>query len=101
MTNKRKKQLENLVGFCLVIVMFIIFPCIGGYIDTHYAMNCEVKETNNDIITIKDATNNFWEFYGEEYRKGDLVKVTFYNNTTLSFREDDEITKVKILKSDD
>lgn len=101
MTNRRRKQLETLVGICLVIIMFIILPCIGGYIDTHYTMDCEIKENNNDIITVKDATNNLWEFYGEGYHKGDIVKVTFYNNTTLSSREDDEITKVKILKSDD
>ena len=106
MNNKRKndviyKALTNVVSIVLIMITFIILPGIAGYIENHYTMTCVVDTINNDDVTVIDQTGNLWGFYGDGFNAGDRVKVTFYNNTTLSFREDDEITKVKILKSDD
>lgn len=94
MNRRTKRVIETIMSVVLMIVMFVIAPGMTGYIDTHYTMNCEVTNIDKNIITVIDSTGNLWDFCGDELLKGDAVKVTFFNNTTDSTREDDEIIKV-------
>lgn len=104
MTNKRRneviyKAFTNIISIVLIIIMFIVLPSATGYIENHYTIACVVDTINKDNITIKDKTGNLWSFYGDGFKAGDRVKVTFYNNTTNNTRYDDEIIKVKKIKN--
>lgn len=100
MNNNRKNNvfynaITNVITCGIIIICFIILPGIAGWFDTHYTMNCEVDNVDGEVITVIDQTGNLWDFCGDDFHRGDRVKVTFFNNTTDSTRYDDEIIKVE------
>lgn len=100
MKNNRKNRtfynaITGILTLVMITVCFVILPGIAGWVDTHYTMNCEVDNVDGEIITVLDGTGNLWDFCGDGFYEGDLVKVTFFNNTTDSTRYDDEIIKVE------
>jgi len=89
------RALENTIAIVMMMMCFVVMPGLAGYIETHYTMTCEVDNVEGEIITVLDGTGNLWDFCGDGFRKGDRVKVTFFNNTTDYTRYDDEIIKVE------
>lgn len=62
-----------------------------------YPSTCIITEIDkgNDLVTISTATGNEFQFYGvEDYAKGDLVAVIFYDNGTETVI-DDQIMDVR------
>jgi hypothetical protein len=83
-----------------MVVISIVLCCQGliGYVETHDTYNAEIVYIENDKVIVEDATNNAFVFYGDGYKEGDKVRITYFNNYTLN-RQDDEIIKVKTIKN--
>ena len=92
---RRNNRVSNMLAIVIMLVCFAVVPGFAGYVDTHYTMTCEVDSVKGEVVTVLDKTGNLWNFYGDGFRKGDRVKVTFFTNTTDNTRYDDEIIKVE------
>ena len=58
-------------------------------------MNAEIVAIDGEVISVKDSTDEVWEFYGEGFRIGDNVKVHFFTNGTDDTRYDDVIKGIE------
>lgn len=90
--------MKRFLQIAIIILCFVGVPMVGGYIETHYTKVLTVSEVKDDLITVKNQWGNEWCFYGDEFKVGDVVKVTFFTNNTDHTNEDDEIVKVKKVK---
>lgn len=81
----------------IIFVGFIIVLGIVGNIQTTYKMDAMVTSVQGEKVNIIDGDGDKWTFYGEGFEEGDMVRVTMFNNDTMTFK-DDTIEKVKIIK---
>lgn len=88
-----RKIKEMLMG---VVVMVGFFAIIGwaGNLETTYNMDAEVIQEG----VLLDARGDIWDFEDDNFKVGDKVKVTFFNNYTINKISDDEIVKMKLIK---
>lgn len=79
--------------FCIIILSLLFLILLLG---NRRTVNAEVFEINNNEITFKDETENFWTITDTEnvYFKNEKVKLTF-NDKGTDFLEDDKIIKIK------
>ena len=90
-----KEKIEDTVIGILLIGIFIFIMGVAGYIETHYTREVTVVKINEDEIVVEDSIQHHWVFYGEDYKIGDKIKMTMFNNYTDSNIYDDKIIKVK------
>ena len=90
-----KEKIEDTVIGILLIGVFIFIMGVAGYIETHYTREATVVKINEDEIIVEDSIQHHWVFYGEDYKIGDKIKMTMFNNYTDSNIYDDKIIKVK------
>lgn len=85
------------VAILIVIVIGILL--IGGYSDTHYSVQADVYQIDNNSILLIDGAGYIWEVTDRPdlCHKGQSVKIYFNNNCTDYTREDDIIERVKVL----
>lgn len=86
--------------FAFVCAIIIICTVLGisGYVETHYDTTAEVLSTEDNSVLLVDGAGYVWEVTDRpDLRKGEFVKIKFFNNTTDYTREDDEIIDVKVL----
>lgn len=86
---------ETLIG-AVVLGLFFSIVGIAGYYETHYTMDCTVLEVGQDYeVLLLDKTGQEWFIYADGVAVDDDVKVTFFDNGTVS-RFDDVVEKIKI-----
>ena len=90
-----KEKIEDTVIGILLIGVFIFIMGVAGYIETHYTREATVIKINEDEIVVEDSIQHHWVFYGKDYKIGDKIKMTMFNNYTDSNIYDDKIIKVK------
>ena len=90
-----KEKIEDTVIGILLIGVFIFIMGVAGYIETHYTREATVIKINEDEIVVEDSIHHHWVFYGKDYKIGDKIKMTMFNNYTDSNIYDDKIIKVK------
>ena len=99
-TNKRAKrnnQVKTVIFAVVTIILFFIVLGRVGYYETHYNREGIIININSDsIITVKDNTNNVWEFIGDGYIVGDRVQMLMSTEGTESIITDDKIINVKL-----
>lgn len=88
-----RKIKEMLMG---VVVMVGFFGIMGwaGNLETTYNMDAEIIQEG----VLLDARGDIWDFEDDNFKVGDKVKVTFFNNYTINKISDDEIVKMKLNK---
>lgn len=93
------KRIQSIIFTIILIGGF----CLCSYYEHHYTRNdCIVTRVENNIVTVKDKCNYFWEFESdEEFAKGDKVKLKMFDNCSSSYIEDDEIVKVVKIEVDE
>ena len=91
------KKIKDTIAVILLLTVIIIPPIVGGTVERTYFMNAEVVLTINDKVVLKDETGNLWDFFGDDFIIGEMVKVRFDTNGTDYTREDDIVEKVKKL----
>ena len=89
------EKIKEFISGMSIIGFIIGALLIGGYIDTHYTREATVVKINEDEIVVEDSIQHHWSFYGEDYKIGDKIKMTMFNNYTDSNIYDDKIIKVK------
>lgn len=84
--------------FYVVAVLFLVFGFVfvSRYTNT-YSMRGVVTSVQGQIVTLTDETRNVWQISSEGFKKGDRVRIRWFNNTTDMTREDDEIINVKVV----
>ena len=82
--------------FVSAMVMVGFFGIMGwaGNLETTYNMDAEVIQEG----VLLDARGDIWDFEDDNFKVGDKVKVTFFNNYTINKISDDEIVKMKLNK---
>lgn len=88
-----RKIKEMLMG---VVVMVGFFGIMGwaGNLETTYNMDADIIQEG----VLLDARGDIWDFEDDNFKVGDKVKVTFFNNYTINKISDDEIVKMKLNK---
>lgn len=79
-----------------VLVLVLGFGFVSRYINT-YSMRGVVTSVEGHIVTLTDETRNVWQISSEGFKRGDRVRIRWFNNTTDMTREDDEIINVKVV----
>lgn len=85
--------------YAVMTILFIIGALIfAGYSDTHYDVIGQVYSVEDNEVTLIDGAAYLWGVTDRpDLHEGDTVKIYFDNNCTDYTREDDIITKVKVL----
>lgn len=88
-----RKIKEFFVGAMVMVGFFGIMGWAGN-LETTYNMDAEVIQEG----VLLDARGDIWDFEDDNFKIGDKVKVTFFNNYTINKISDDEIVKMKLNK---
>jgi len=97
---RRVKNIQETLGAIFVgVVFFLLLPIAVGAIETHYTMAGEIVSSKSTGTLVEDVTGNLWEIEDSGYHKGDEVTILFYTNGTDHNRQDDEIVKLFVKKS--
>jgi len=88
-----RKIKEFFVGAMVMVGFFGIMGWAGN-LETTYNMDAEVIQEG----VLLDARGDIWDFEDDNFKVGDKVKVTFFNNYTINKISDDEIVKMKLNK---
>lgn len=92
-----KNILITVASATVGIFLFIIFPGIGGYLDSHYIKeDCKIIEIADDFIVAEDKYGDTWSWSTEktDFKVGDLVDLKMYNKHTHYNIYDDEVVSV-------
>lgn len=95
--NKIKKIITWIRDFAIIMLILVILPGIVGNIENHYTREAQVIAIKGQTVVVVDKTDKVWEFEGEGFIEGDVVKMKMFTNCTNSNVYDDEIIKVKII----
>lgn len=88
-----RKIKEFFVGAMVMVGFFGIMGWAGN-LETTYNMDAEIIQEG----VLLDARGDIWDFEDDNFKVGDKVKVTFFNNYTINKISDDEIVKMKLNK---
>ena len=53
-----------------------------------YVKKVKVIDKNQEIISVIDENNNYWSFYGDEYKINDNLLIEFTDNNTETIYDD-------------
>lgn len=88
------RKIKELFVGAMVMVGFFGIMGWAGNLETTYNMDAEVIQEG----VLLDARGDIWDFEDDNFKIGDKVKVTFFNNYTINKISDDEIVKMKLNK---
>lgn len=88
------RKIKELFMGAMVMVGFFGIMGWAGNLETTYNMDAEVIQEG----VLLDARGDIWDFEDDNFKVGDKVKVTFFNNYTINKISDDEIVKMKLNK---
>ncbi len=90
-------RLKDVVVGILFVLAIITVLGISGYFETHYSIVAEVTSVDDTGTIFVDAAGYVWASYDTNFRKGQFVKLDFFNNTTDYTRNDDVIVRARLL----
>ena len=90
----KKTTIVKIITGIVVMTLLFILPAIAGTIESTYTMNGKVTAINEESIYVVDEMGEEWDFEGDNFTKGDEVKIRFFNNGTCDTRYDDIIQNV-------
>lgn len=86
----------NALRVIAIVVVFAILVAIVGYVECHYTQDATITALEEDgEVVLVDARGEEWSFFGDGYKVGQKVKVTFYTNHTDGYIYDDVVYIVK------
>jgi hypothetical protein len=88
------RKIKELFVGAMVMVGFFGIMGWAGNLETTYNMDAEIIQEG----VLLDARGDIWDFEDDNFKVGDKVKVTFFNNYTINKISDDEIVKMKLNK---
>lgn len=88
------RKIKELFVGAMVMVGFFGIMGWAGNLETTYNMDAEVIQEG----VLLDARGDIWDFEDDNFKVGDKVKVTFFDNYTINKISDDEIVKIKLNK---
>ena len=90
-----KRKMKDII-LVIVIMFVLIVGLFAGckFEQTYKRLNCEIVSIENDTVTVKDTTNNFWSFKGDGFTVGDTVTLEMDTNRTDNIIIDDKVIKV-------
>lgn len=88
------RKIKELFVGAMVMVGFFGIMGLAGNLETTYNMDAEVIQEG----VLLDARGDIWDFEDDNFKVGDKVKVTFFDNYTINKISDDEIVKIKLNK---
>ena len=88
------RKIKELFVGAMVMVGFFGIMGWAGNLETTYNMDAEVIQEG----VLLDARGDIWDFEDDNFKVGDKVKVTFFDNYTINKISDDEIVKMKLNK---
>jgi len=91
-----RRAATTIKALSLALTMSIGIYSVSWY-ESHYTREAKVIKVSNDIITVKDKTNNIWKFFGNDYSVNDKVRLTIDTNHTDTDIHDDKISNVSII----
>ena len=89
----RKKMKDAILIIAIAIVLIVGLFAGCKFERTYKRLNCEIVSIENDTVTVKDTTNNFWSFKGDGFTVGDTVTLEMDTNRTDNIIIDDKIIK--------
>ena len=78
---------EEIKGMIVLAVMMILY-CAVCTIQTHDIYNASIVGIDNELITVETSNGCIWQFYGDNYKVGDKVKLYIFNNDTSTYSDD-------------
>lgn len=78
---------------CAIIVLYS--GCL--LVNNHYIKQAVVVDVDGDVVTIQ-TDSDYFEFFGDGFKVGDDVTVTFNDNDTIGIKDDFIINCKKSLK---
>jgi len=94
--NRKKEIAYNYTIITLCLIGCFILLGIVGQVEIHSTVEGVVTEVNQDCVTVKITDENFYDFYGDGFSKGDLVKVTIRDQGTINTYDDEVIDVEKV-----
>ena len=79
---------EKLVSIFLLVFILGCLGFVGTLEATEWVNDCEVVEVSGDLVVAETPSGNEFEFYGEDFEVGDLVKLTIDNRHTTTKSDD-------------
>lgn len=83
----------------VVMLGIVLVSALGCKIDSTYTREGVVLENTDGACLIEDKSGNLWEYGSYKLEKGDNVKMIMFNGFTDNKIIDDEITRVRVIKS--
>ena len=97
MTKKQMRKIRKVVkNITLIMIIIVMFFWYSWY-ETHYTREAIVINATNNIVTVIDACNYTWSFYGDGFDVNDKVKLTMDTMNTNFNVFDDVIKDVKVI----
>lgn len=87
-------------GIVIVALLVVCFVCVAK-VNRTVVRKGYVDNVQNGIVTIVDTAGVAWEWEaeeGEDFAKGEHVKMVMDNNNTEQEIEDDVIVKIRLAK---
>ena len=91
----KKNMVTKVIAIILISLSVFIALFLAIETKEHYYKKAEVVEIEGDVIVVEDENGYLWEFYGDDYKIGQQVKMKIFTNHTHNITFDDEIKKVK------
>ena len=70
----------------LAVVAGMVLGCFT--VNGQYIKECVVVDVSDDVVTIQTKEGNYFEFFGDGFSQGDVVRVTFHDNETIGVIDD-------------
>ena len=89
------KESENIMIKRIIIILLVIaFVGLLHNIETTYKIEATVIDIQDDIVTVKDITNNIYQYKGQAILNDKVILIMNSNNTD-SNRQDDMIIDIE------
>ena len=86
----------NTLRAIAIVIVFAILITMVSYVECHYTQDATITALEEDgEVVFVDARGEEWSFFGEGYKVGQEVKVTFYTNHTDRCIYDDVVYIVR------
>ena len=90
----RRYDVKNIIILMIALAIF----CMLSWYETHYIKEATVHSIRDNIVTVIDDYDNYWEFEAEGFQEGNRVKMLMDTMHTESNIYDDEIQRVTIMQ---
>lgn len=86
--------MKKIIYFVAIMLIFVLFCFACKFERTYKRKDCQIMTVKNNLITVKDSTNNFWDFKGKGFKVTDKVTLIMDTNNTDNNINDDIVINV-------